>query len=270
MISKVLKISLVVLVVVAGIGTFAGFRIANTRLRERMEALRQSQAESGRLREANERAKTLLARMAGDQDTAARAFQSEVGRLRREVAELERRAIANAAQRTAQLSAAAEALANNRDPQLGLTRLEHFQNRGQGTPGAAFQTLVWAALKGDDAMLAQVCVASAPARTGAEALIARLPESARGQWTPEKLAAMFFTGALSEVTAAQVVAESPKDAHQVELSVLLTGRGGSKDPTIPLQWRLGANGWQVVFDEKMLGAVQKKIANAEAPVPPKK
>jgi len=42
-----------------------------------------------------------------------------------------------------------------------------------------------------------------------------------------------------------------------------------KDPgrqSLPL-FRLGTSGWQVVFDEKMFGIVQKKIANAPVEAP---
>ena len=118
-------------------------------------------------------------------------------------------------------------------------------------------------MKGDAAVLGQVSLISAPARAKAEALIARLPENARAQWTPEKLAAMFFTGALGEVTAAQVVEETAKDPQHVASAVHITG--GSKEATIHLLWQLEPNGWQVVFDEKMLGGVQKQIANAMGP-----
>ena len=184
-------------------------------------------------------------------------------RARAEIVEWEKRAAERTQQLAAKATAESAALEANRDPRTGLTRLEHFQNLGQSAPATAFQTLVWAAMKGDDATLAQVSMVSESARAKAEALIARLPESGRAQWTPEKLAAMFFTGAFGEVTAAQVLAENPKDQQHVALSVRLVGAG--KETTIPLLTQLGANGWQVVFDEKMFGAVQKKIAKAEMP-----
>jgi hypothetical protein len=263
MISQGSKITLVALVVIAGAGVFTGFRLANTKLRQRIDALRQTQMEGRRLRESNQRAKALLTEVAGDKEAAARAVQTEVGRLRNEVAELERRAVVNAGQRSVQLAAEAEALANNRDLQKGLVRLERFQNFGQATPTVAFQTLVWAALKGDDAVLAQVSTLSPAARVKAEEFISGLPEAGRSGWTPEKLAALFFAGVFTEATAAHVVAETEPDALHATLHVVL--KGDSTAPAIPLRWQLGPNGWQVIVDEKHLGVVHHKIAHAEGP-----
>ena len=112
-------------------------------------------------------------------------------------------------------------------------------------------------------MLAQVSTLSPAARVKAEAFIAGLPDAGRAQWTPEKLAALFFTGVFTEVTAAQVLEGTEQDAQHATLNVLL--KGDSKSPTIPLHWQLGPNGWQVVVDEKYLGVVHHKIANAEGP-----
>ena len=53
MISRGLKITLMALAVVAGVGTFAGFRLVNAQLRSRVDTLRQRQTESTRLREDN-------------------------------------------------------------------------------------------------------------------------------------------------------------------------------------------------------------------------
>ncbi len=255
------------MLVAAGAVAVGGLHLDNARLRTRVADSHRQRERLERLREENRRAQEIVKRSQTDETGAARAVHDDVVRVRGEVAALEKRAAEQHARLTAKTAAEAETLANNRDPQKGLTRLEHFQNLGQGTPGAAWQTLVWGALKGDDAVLAQVITISAPALAKAEALIAGLPEGARAQWTPEKLAAMFFTGAFNEVTAAQVMTENTKDAQHVELRVRL--KSGTKEPIIPFQWELGAKGWQVVFEEKFLGAVRKKIAGAEGPSPKK-
>ena len=263
MISKSLKIALVVLVVGASGAAIVFLHLSNAQMRQRLAALRLRNQTVTRLRSDNAELKDTLARTQGDETATMQAIHADVVRLRGEVAEWEKRATERNQELAAKSATDAQALATNRDPQKGLTRLEHFQNLGQATPDAAFQTLVWAALKGDDAVLAQVSTISAPARTKAEAMIAGLPEGARGQWTPEKFAAMFFTGAFNEVIAAQVVEENAKDPQHVALSVRITGE--AKAATIPLLAQLGTNGWQVVFDEKLLGVIQKRIANAEGP-----
>jgi len=265
MISKPLKIALVALLLAAGGAAIGFLHLSNAQLRQRIATLQQRNQMVTRLRSGNAELKDTLARSQGDDAAAREAIHADVIRARAELAEWEKRATERNQQLTAKTAAESAALDANRDPRTGLTRLEHFQNLGQAAPANAFQTLVWAALKGDDARLGQVSVVSDPARAKAEALIARLPEGARAQWTPEKLAAMFFMGAFGEVTAAQVLAENTKDPQHVTLSVRLVGSG--KEASLPLMAQLGTNGWQVVFDEKMLGAVQKKIANVERPPP---
>ena len=268
MISKSLNIVLIVLGVGASGAVPAFLHLSNAQMRQRIAARQQRNQTATRLRADNAELKDTLARAGSGESAAMGAIHADVMRARVEIAEWEKRAVERNQQLTAKASAESVALDINRDPRTGLTRLEHFQNLGQATPVAAFQTLAWAALKGDDKTLAQMSTVSAPARAKAQELIAGLPESARGQWSPEKLAAMFFTGALGEVTAAQLLTESAQDPQHVALSVRLNS--GGKDATIPLLVQLGANGWQVVFDEKMLGAVQKKIAHAEVPPPDKK
>ena len=265
MISKPLKIALAVLLLGAGGAAIVFLHLSNAQMRQRLASRQLLNQTVARLRAGIAESKETLARTQGDEVTAKAAIHADVLRARAEVAEWEKRAVERNQQLTMKAAAEAAALDANRDPQKGLTRLVHFQNLGQAAPSAAFQTLAWAALKGDDAMLAQVSTLSAAARAKAEALIAGLPESGRARWTPEKLSAMFFTGALGEVTAAQLLTEEVKDPQHVALNVRLTS--GGKETAIPFLAQLGANGWQIVFDEKMLGVVQKRIANVERLAP---
>ena len=66
---------------------------------------------------------------------------------------------------------------------------------------AALQTFIWAAMHGDDARLERMCVVSESGRAHAEALLASLPENARGQWTAEKLGLVSLTCEESELKA---------------------------------------------------------------------
>ncbi len=262
-----MKILLLILFgLLAGAGLF-GIHLDSARLRGRVTEARRQHERVDRLREENRRTQELVTRSQTDLADATQAIHADVVRARSEVADLEKRAAERYAHMTARAAIDAAALENSRDPLKGFTRLEHFQNLGQATPSAAFQTLVWAAMKGDEAVLGQISTISSPARAAAVAMIARLPESARDQWTPEKFAAMFFLGALNEVSAAQILPETPGDAQHTGFGVRL--KSGEKETTVPLQWQLGANGWQVVVDEKIMAAVQKRVANAVVP-PPKK
>jgi hypothetical protein len=261
MISRGFKITLVVLVVGVSAGTFAGFRFANARLRQRMEALRQGQAESGRLREDNRRAKALLAQIAGDKEAAARAFAGEVQRLRSEVATLEKRAVEGRGRVTAQLTADAEALAANRDPDKGFVRAEFAANVGHATPGAAMQTLVWAALKGDDEAMARTVALSGAVREKAEALLARLPEEARAKYSPpEKLAGLFFARMiLKEVEAFQITGVTMNDAQHA--TVRLRFPGQTKEPALPFE--RSETGWRVTIVAKQIDLIEAQLTGKE-------
>jgi hypothetical protein len=264
MLSRPFKIGLLVVFIAACAVAITGLYLDNARLRARIADSRRQHDRIEQLRAENRRAQALVTQSQTDEAGALQAIHRDVVRVRGEVVDLEKRAADKHALLARKTAAEAEALASNRDPSRGLTRLEHFQDVGQATPAAAFQTLVRAALNGDEAALARLSTISPGARTKAEALIARLPENSRAQWTPEKFAAMFFTGAFAgEVAAAQMLTETPKDPEHVALSVRINGAG--KDATIPFLTQLGPTGWQVVFDEKLLGAVQKKIAQAEPP-----
>jgi hypothetical protein len=121
-------------------------------------------------------------------------------------------------------------------------RLEHFQNKGQATPAAAFQTFVWAAMKGEDATLAGMIALDHAAREKGTAVVAALPEETRTKYpTPEKLAALFFAAALTGQPSAQVLDVSFPDAQHATVQVR-----GLTDKTQKIPMQLGPQGWQIV------------------------
>lgn len=254
-----LKIGLVAAVVVA-LGTAAIFlHRQNERVRSRMADLRRRAQPPESLRQENERLHALLSRAsaAGGAAGAADAVHAEVERARAEVEQLEKAAELRRQQRAAQAATDERALANNRDPNAGLARLEQFQNVGQATPRAACQTLVWAATKGDAAALAELFLLSESARANAEALIAGLPEAARERWTPEKLAALYFTAVTTDMSAAQIADETFDGAQRATVTLRIPGVDEAKSK-VALQ--LGSGGWQVIVPDTAIDVVRRKIA----------
>jgi len=250
--------ALVFAVLVTGV---VGLRWDNARLRERIAATRRQGEPAGRLREDNRRAREILARVESGADDGVRAIHAEVLQARGEAEALARRAEEQHADLVHEAAVFAAALANNRDPTQGLTRLEHFQNVGQGAPGAAVQTLVWAALKGDDDLLAKLLALDPAARQRSDALIARLPEAGRARWTPEKLAALWVTGLVTEVSAAQVLGETMPDATHATVTVRL-GRA-KEEQKIPLTRT--DTGWQIVVGEKQIKGLEKQLGGVALP-----
>ncbi len=243
-----------------GLGALALFlHRQNERVRNRIIELRQRDQSAEPLRQDNARLRALLQKSSNG-SAATDALHAEVEQTRAEVAELEKRAESRRAQLAAQAAADENALANNRDPNVGLTRLEQFQNVGQATPRAACQTLVWAALKGDDAALGNLLFLSDSTRTRADALIAGLPEDSRARWTPEKLAVLYFGAVVTDVAAAQITGEDLDGPAHATVALRIPGVDAAKSK---LELRATPAGWQVIVPETAIDVVRRKITPPE-------
>lgn len=262
MIPKPLLWTLVALALAGEAVTIAGTWHDNQQLEARLAVAQRRAEQVATLRESNRHTRELVARAEADTTAAtASTTRAEVLARRAEVATLEQKAAADRTRLTDAARARALALETGRDPVKGLTRLEYVQNRGRATPADAIQTLAWAALKGDNAKLGEGATFSPAARTKAEALIASLPAETRAQWTPEKLAAMFYTGAFGDVAAMQIVGETARDPQHSTLKVFITR--GEQENTMAFQFQQGAEGWQIVADEKVVATLQRKMTEAK-------
>jgi hypothetical protein len=262
MISKSLSVGLALLVVTVVGGMLAVLHLDNARLRRHLVVTQQKKAQLDQLREETRSTKVLLARSEADAADGARAIHEEVLRARAEVADLEQKAAALRDQKRAQTQAVAEALAKNRDPEKGLTRLEHFKEVGQATPSAAFQSLVWAALNGDDTVLANVVGMTVEARQRAEAWVATWPAEALPKPTPEKLAATVMSGPITEVPALHILSAAiENDGRTATLSVRVP-HASKPDATERVPMQLGPKGWYVVVSENQIERLQKKLRAA--------
>jgi hypothetical protein len=247
MISRGLKISLVVLLLGTGLLVAVLLRLDNNRLRKNLAAAGQRQQQVAQLRTENERTRALLAKTDTTDAESARAVEADLQRLRGEVAALEKSAQARAGTAQAQAQGDALALEQNRDPEAGLVRLEHFRDAGQATPAAAFQTFVWAAMRGEEAKQAGMVAFAGAGRAAVEVIVAALPEADRAKYsTPEKLIALFFADAFTQMQAAHVTSVTLSDPQHA----MLTVRGLTpREQKIPLQ--LGPGGWQIAVPENM-------------------
>lgn len=225
MISRALRLTSCGLLLAGAIVVFVGYRLSNAKLRQRIIDLRQQNTEALRLREESQRAKEQVALFATDAASAEQAMQRDVVQLRKEVAALEQRAVQRRAEHQAQTVADAAALEANRDSRKGPIRAEFAVNAGRATPGAAFETLIWAAPKGQDETMAAAVAVTGRAREKAEALLADLPAEARIKYpTPEKLAALFFAnGILQELQSFEVLDHTLIDATHAKLAVRFPG-----------------------------------------------
>jgi hypothetical protein len=255
-------LGVLLIVIGATVAAVLVLRRENAKLRGQLVELSRRHETVARLREDNRQTHELLRQAATDEQNAAQTLHSELLRLRREAAELEARA-RSASDRKA---AVAAMLATNRDPEKEMTRLEYFQDVGRATPSAAFQTLVWAALKGDDHALAASLALNRAARGSAEELLARLSADVRAKYpTAESLAALVVTGKVVKSTAMQVLGYRMTDAQRAELSI--RSSDFEANDTVPL--KLSADGWQVVVSAGMIDALKKRLSQLPE-TPPRK
>lgn len=244
------------LAVLLGAAGLMLLHLENSRLQRRVASDAARAREAARLREDNARLEQVLAEQHRGADSAHSLVCREIEQLRAEIALHERKA---AQRRVAQLtltSRDATAIETNRDPRLGLTRLEYFQNRGRATPSAALETLVWAALRGDETMLADVTTLNSATRAKAEALIAQLPAEDRAKWTPEKLGQLWFSGLFTEMLALQISGETTVAPDEAIVRLRLANQHDEEK----LALRLTPNGWKVLAPGAAVDHLQSKLS----------
>ena len=257
MVSRICWLVLLLALAVAGSCGIAALHRTHRRLQQRVAILRQQSEETVRRREDLRRTQNLITRAQAGDAEAARQVHAELLQARTQVAYLEKSAEAKRQQKLIQATAAAEALAQNRDPTQGLMRLEYFQEVGQATPSAAFQTLIWAAVKGDDDRVAGLLSVTGEARAQAQAIIAGLPDAMRETYpTPEKLAGLALANIVLDQTAIQVLGETLTNPVTTNLSISGLEAGAQK-----VSFRMGANGWQMVMPASAIRALQDNLAS---------
>jgi len=257
--SKSFKFVLVGLgVLVGGVGLTL-LHLENRRL-QRQLASRASQArEVARLREDNARLDHLLAERSRGGDPDRSLVQRQIEEARAEIARHEQKASQQHADRADTAARDAVAVETNRDPRLGLARLEYFQNRGRATPSAALETLVWAAITGDEAKLAEVTTLNSATRARAEAFLAELSAEERAKWTPEKLGQLWFSGLFTELSALQIVGETTIAPGETLVRLRLAGRGGEEKLTL----RQTPDGWRVLAPGAAVDHLKKRLSSGK-------
>ena len=162
---------------------------------------------------------------------------------RQRLADAEKLTFEKRAKYLAQQAKDAEMLATNHDAQKGLARIENLQNRGQATPSAALQTLLWATFKGDETTMGSVLTISDDDRARVNTLISQLPPESQAQWTPAKIAALYLTSRVNDMAAVEITEERSLDAQHTAVALRFPGYNKHVD----IVMTLGPGGWQLVL-----------------------
>lgn len=218
-------------------------RVEHSRLAAQLTAIRLQVDAAERIRAENARMKEVVELSRRDRGQAAAAVHADVDRARREVAELERKAVADRAAILEENRGKIAALQANRDLAKGAVLVENCADVGRATPEAALQTLVWASAHGHDDIVRGAVTYDSAARALAEAAIATLPESVRTKYpNPEALAALFVAQVVNDLSAIRVVDRSMEGA-QATLTI-----AGVQKQLGKVGLTQTSAGWQVVID----------------------
>jgi hypothetical protein len=130
-------------------------------------------------------------------------------------------------------------------PACPLVPVSAWKNAGHATPEATLETALWAAATGDVDALAQLLLLEPDARQRAQALLDRLPDAARAQYTtPERLVAL-LTAKQVPLGAMQLVATMPQGPETRLLRVRLHSPEGWARTT-SVAARGAAGDWRLV------------------------
>lgn len=175
-----------------------------------------------------------------------------------EAAALAKQAEDRRTQKEAKAARNAYLLANNHDPTVGPVRLENVENRGRATPTDALQTIIWAALKGDDAELAKSITMLPLTRTQAEEYLARLPVEARASWTPEKLVTLWATYVMNDVSALQITGETMTSVEAATVTFSTPETGENEH----INFKFTPDGWKAYVPGDAVARLLRKLPAA--------
>jgi hypothetical protein len=139
-----------------------------------------------------------------------------------------------------------------------------WTNAGDKSPLAALETALWAAAHGEIGTLTELMSISEPTRAQAAAVLARLPEAARGELaSPEHLVAMLTAGAVP-LGSAHVSAQFDDAPETARLVLQLTDLNGR-----PRERVIGLHatpaGWRLTVPE---AEIRKYFATLQTPAGP--
>lgn len=269
-----LFLSACILGTLAGIGCFIWQRQEASALREEMMRLQQANREQAHRQTVAEAALKERAAEAEPSSGAAtpEQVQAELAKARREVAELEAAWSRATAPQPSRSVARHQHFGENRDPEKGPVLIQHFTNKGQATPSAAFQSIVWALEKQDYQALTPLLALSPNGRETLHAMVARMDAAGQARYaSPEKIVGVLLARDLLDEEGYEIGPISePNSEGQAALQVLRvrSGRESKLTKRFPLQ-RAPA-GWQLPITDKMIEQIPSMLESASMYVPPKR
>lgn len=251
------------------LGTLVWQRKETAQQRERLAAIRHAMID---IPAENMRLKAIV--VTGNQTEAAQQVREEIARTRQDIAAFEQRIQQGTAAAKSPRSspmAFGDHYTENRDPEKGPVRLEHFSNLGQATPSAAFQTLIWAIISEENDALVPLFAISPAGRAKLREILAPMSPAIKEQYSPpEKLVGMLAARDFLDEEGFEIAGTSPPDNEGRAILRVLRVRNGRKnklEKKYPLQ--LGPTGWQLPITDKMIDEIHGVLESANMYIAPR-
>ena len=235
-------------------------REALAQLRSERDAARAEAGELAALQATNRR--LTAAEIPAAELNALRADHAALARLREEIGSLQQRT-----------RVAAAPLQPQRPKQVPASE---WRNAGRATPVTTVETALWAAAGGNVEMLADAIHLEGAAREKAEAILARLPDATRAQYsTPERFVALFTAKDIPIDGNMVMIEQKAQGADDASVTVVLQsevktgpdGRQGRTSRGQVLSLHRHPDGWKLMVPES---AVEKYGERLKAPAAPEK
>ena len=247
----------IVLIVAGTACAVAIVEVDKSKLRRQLAPLSRNATNLASLQAETARQQALLDRFKTSSEDGSKAIHADLITARAELASLEAKAAGSRADASGTPSIEA-----NRDPTKAMTRIEFLSDAGRATPEAAFQTLVWAAMKGREPEMAACLALDPAARAKAESLLATLSADARAKYgTAEQLVGLVFSNGVLESSAVHFITGSITDTDHVTLALRARVNGRERESKIPMV--RSADGWSMVVGEKQIDVIRRGLT-AEA------
>ena len=194
------------------------------------------------------------AKISAQPNTAASEHE-ELVRLRRELAEIKNHASEPAPVAKVKEAPLRETQSSSDRVNLaaGLVPIESLHNTGRATAQAAYATQLWAAHGGDVDLEVTTIALEPDDRAKLEALIAKLPESARADYaTPERLMASLLAGSRHPVGGMEVLGETPQGSDDVVLNTKWQHEDDDVVHQSDLHFHRDADGWKLVLPTSLV------------------
>lgn len=255
------------LIVLLGLTVFWWQRETNRRLASELTTRRIALRDLSHLPGESQRLRDLLA--TPDPAHATEQVKAQIARLRQEIAQHEPKRAAQPPRPSGVTKSPAARPSGAPSADQDFVRIADHQNVGQATPGAAFQTLVWAVAHDEVAALSRVIHLTPAGEQRLQQQWRELsPESQARFERPERIMMLLLALDVLDEEGFRISGETTGPTGEMVLRVSRFKHGRLQgEKRIPMH--SGPAGWQIALPDHTIAEIPQAIAQASLYVPPR-